>query len=712
MLKSMRNCLQVFLLDRRTDKANDNFKKINRMKKFITLMILSALCLGAKAQQINGDFSTWEDCHPWVAGNYINDKVGSQPQGWRASNVYGAGGTGKNDKFITKVSGHTDGYTGVQILNVFVGAARIGAWAPGYLSLGTPWNTSKGKSEKDGGCFGGMSFIYKPDAIVFNYKFSQSKSKASFVGYLWKGTWTQTNVPSSTTLFSNPEKAAITDRDVCVLGKYDASKHKGDTPTSTTDAQLIASYETYVESSVDNWTACEIPFTYVDEDAKPEKINIIFSSADYFSTTGAGTDKASVNDTRDVLTIDDVKLIYYHSLAKCTYDGQEVTFDDNDSASVSALYDESKLFCQKKGVGATVKKAYNNATGKLTITVEGNDNSADNPSVTTYTIQFKKPSDVVSEKSYTETLYVTINGETTDPQEANVLVQTRYDGKFNFVLKNFVLGGEMPVGNINVPSLTKNPDGSFSFQGITSIEAGDLEDVAEDEWIGPGLGEVPLDLKGQFVGEDHLRVSIDIDMTSTLEQFIYVHLGYDAASLAVNSAAQYGTFCAPFDVTIPQGVTAYIISGIAENGKLTLVEQQNTIPAHTPVIVYSESASGINEVQFGVATTATATSKYLTGVYTDTKAPVGSYVLQNQRGRVGFYQVQEGIQPMVRANRAYLTVPASANVKAFYMDDATAIQTVEELLSGKAEIYDLAGRRQQKLQKGINIVGGKKVLVK
>ena len=129
------------------------------------------------------------------------------------------------------------------------------------------------------------------------------------------------------------------------------------------------------------------------------------------------------------------------------------------------------------------------------------------------------------------------------------------------------------------------------------------------------------------------------------------------------------------------------------------------------MIVYSESTTDINAVQFGVATTRTATSDYLTGVYADTKAPVGSYVLQNQRGRVGIYQEQEGTQPMVRANRAYLT-PASPNVKAFYLDDATAIQTVEELLSGKAEIYDLAGRRQQKLQKGINIVGGKKVLVK
>ena len=447
-----------------------------------------------------------------------------------------------------------------------------------------------------------------------------------------------------------------------------------------------------------------IDFIYDDFKSSVEKANVIFSANDYFG------DRSSIVSGNS-LTIDNVKFIYYHSLDKCTYNGDQVEFDKNDSASVSALYDENKLAYVQKGVGAKVEKEYNNATGVLTITVKGNDYEADNTSVTKYTIQFKKPSDAVSENSYTETLYVTINGETTEPQEANVLVQTRYDGKFNFVLKNFVLGGEMPVGNINVPSLTKNPDGSFSFQGNTSIEAGDLEGVAENEWLGPDLGVVPLDLKGQFVGEDHLRVSIDIDMTtSDLGQFISVHLGYDAASLAVKSAAKYGTFCAPFDVTIPEGVTAYTIGGIDKNGILTL-EQQNTISAHTPVIVYSESTTDINAVQFGVATSSTATSKYLTGVYTDTKAPLGSYVLQNQNGRVGFYHV-EGTQPWVRANRAYLTVPASANVKAFYMDDATAIQTVEELLIGKAEIYDLAGRRQQKLQKGINIVGGKKVLVK
>lgn len=671
----MRNCVQVFLLEWRIDKANDNFKKINRMKKFITLMVLSALCLGAKAQlegvfQIpNSDFETW-----------ANEK--EPGNGWN-SFISAIGSKASYKSTSPAPSVHTPAHGGNKAVQIFsknlVIANANGNLTTGIINMGstTPSNEANYNFTKRDDSSHSLKFAGMPDAAECYAKFRSGGSPNGRLQFIIHGDVNYTDPESS-----HSQQG---------LGS-DYAKYK------------VASAAIIITACTE-WTKFTADFTYTGNDETPN-VHYMLASATTNPTPGGSA--------KDYLYLDDVKLIYYHSLASCTYDGQPVSFDDNNSASVSALYDESKpLAYEKKGVGAIVEEAYNDVTGVLTITVKGNDYAADKNSVTRYTIQFKKPSDVVSEKSYTETLYVTINGETTEPQDANVLVQTRYDGNFNFVLKNFVLGGSIPVGNINVPSLTKNPDGSFSFQGKTIIQAGDLEGVDENEWLGPLLGEVPLDLKGQFVGEDHLRVSIDIDMTtSDLGQFISVHLGYDAASLAVKSAAKYGTFCAPFDVTIPAGVTAYIIGGIAENGKLSLVEQKNTIPAHTPVIVYSESTTDINAVQFGVATSSTATSKYLTGVYTDTKAPLGSYVLQNQGGRVGFYQVQAGTQPWVRANRAYLTVPASANVKAFYMDDATAIQTVEELLSGKAEIYDLAGRRQQKLQKGINIVGGKKVLVK
>ena len=648
------------------------------MKKFITLMILSALCLGAKAQlegvyQIpNSDFETWaKEKEPGNGWNSFNSARTSDLSAFIAS-------TAKSS--APAPSQFTPSYDGSCAVKIFsksvLNKNANGNLTTGIINMGstTPSNAANYNFTKRDDSSHSLKFAGMPDAAECYAKFTSGGSPHGRLQFIIHGDVNYTDPESS---YSQQG-----------LGS-DYAKYK------------VASAAIIITPCTE-WTKFTADFTYTENDETP-KVHYMLASATTNPTPGGSAN--------DYLYLDDVKLIYYHSLSSCTYDGQQVTFDGNDSASVSALYDEIKLAYVKKGVGAIVEKAYDNATGVLTITVKGNDYAADNNSVTRYTIQFKKPSDVVSEKSYTETLYVTINGETTEPQDANVLVQTRYDGNFNFVLKNFVLDGSIPVGNINVPSLTKNPDGSFSFQEKTIIQAGDLEGVDENEWLGPLLGELPLDLKGQFVGEDHLRVSIDIDMTtSDLGQFISVHLGYDAASLAVKSAAKYGTFCAPFDVTIPEGVTAYTIGGIDKNGILTL-EQQNTISAHTPVIVYSESTTDINAVQFGVATSSTATSKYLTGVYTDTKAPLGSYVLQNQNGRVGFYHV-EGTQPWVRANRAYLTVPASANVKAFYMDDATAIQTVEELLSGKAEIYDLAGRRQQKLQKGINIVGGKKVLVK
>ena len=107
----------------------------------------------------------------------------------------------------------------------------------------------------------------------------------------------------------------------------------------------------------------------------------------------------------------------------------------------------------------------------------------------------------------------------------------------------------------------------------------------------------------------------------------------------------------------------------------------------------------------------------LTGVYEDTPAPVGSYVLQNNNDKVGFYKVAEGSQPSVPANKCYLTAPASS-AKALSLGDATAIEAIEALTSGNYEaIYSTSGARLNSLQKGVNIVkmaNGKtqKILVK
>lgn len=180
-------------------------------------------------------------------------------------------------------------------------------------------------------------------------------------------------------------------------------------------------------------------------------------------------------------------------------------------------------------------------------------------------------------------------------------------------------------------------------------------------------------------------------------------------------ANKYGTFIAPFDVTIPADVKAYGISEM--NGtEVVLAEVETTIPANTPVVVENTTAEAVSEKFYGknTATEDSYTVGYLTGVYEATEIPVGAYVLQTQNDKQAFYKV-ESTGFTATPNRAYLSVPAgqSEGVKAFYLGgDTDGISSlVNDLQNG--DIYDLAGRKVQHMQKGnIYIVNGRKVVVK
>ena len=49
----------------------------------------------------------------------------------------------------------------------------------------------------------------------------------------------------------------------------------------------------------------------------------------------------------------------------------------------------------------------------------------------------------------------------------------------------------------------------------------------------------------------------------------------------------------------------------------------------------------------------------LVGVWEETTAPAGTYVLQNKNGNVAFYKVEEGSIIKVKANQAYLQLAQS-----------------------------------------------------
>lgn len=180
-------------------------------------------------------------------------------------------------------------------------------------------------------------------------------------------------------------------------------------------------------------------------------------------------------------------------------------------------------------------------------------------------------------------------------------------------------------------------------------------------------------------------------------------------SITVNTtAAGWGTVMLPFAQALPSGVKAYTCAEV-DDKELTLVEV-DALEANKPYII--EGAWNATLTGDAQGTALTYTEGLLTGVYADTDAPVGSFVLQNPSA-VAFYIVAEGKQPSVKANHAYLTAPAGTDeVKAFFLGDVeTAIRSLQTEVENGA-IYNLAGQRVVKAQKGVFVQNGRKVVVK
>lgn len=187
--------------------------------------------------------------------------------------------------------------------------------------------------------------------------------------------------------------------------------------------------------------------------------------------------------------------------------------------------------------------------------------------------------------------------------------------------------------------------------------------------------------------------------------------------IEISVSNQYATLIIPFDAAVPSGVTAYSVDAV--NNKEVNLQTVTELKANTPYVLYAESGFTGSLSGIGAAFTETSyTAGLLTGTYADIDAPNGSYVLQNQSGNVAFYLVDtESATPKVKANHAYLTAPATGARALYFGGEATAIGALKALTNGEAEVYNLNGRRQTKLQKGVNIVKTKdgrtqKVMVK
>ena len=142
--------------------------------------------------------------------------------------------------------------------------------------------------------------------------------------------------------------------------------------------------------------------------------------------------------------------------------------------------------------------------------------------------------------NYTDNLIVTIDGESTEPQETTITVEQNTDGTYKLALNNFTLGGMIQVGNIVLDGITvteNNGIKSFQTNQEIFITAGEGN---EEDWMGPMLGAIPVSLTGKMDAEK-LYCTIDIDMSEMLGQMINVVFGeQDAVTSISNIAAENG----------------------------------------------------------------------------------------------------------------------------------------------------------------------------
>ncbi len=348
------------------------------------LMLGSALLLAASmtAQQLpNADFEGgWVDCVPWTSDG--NTKThGKTPNSWTISHVIGISGTGKTN-VGEEIAGY-DSSSAVKLINNPNDFAPDQI-VPGYVTLGTTWSTAQGsKDKKDGGTFGGINFGYRPDALSFYYQRSHgtenTTEKAIVSAYLWKGTYEQKDVPGNITMLSflSATKTTMIDRDRNILGKNPILGG-----SITQKGETIATLEASIEGDASKWTNKVVEFNYASATAIPEKFNVIFCAADYFSDT-------ATPGKGNTLSVDDVKLLYYSRLASLNVAGVDIAgFDPNkfeyevdllpitESAYASTLYGQAKT----AEVSVTIDKAK-----KQALIVVSNKNGADIDGQTSHT---------------------------------------------------------------------------------------------------------------------------------------------------------------------------------------------------------------------------------------------------------------------------------------------------------------------------------------
>ena len=165
------------------------------------------------------------------------------------------------------------------------------------------------------------------------------------------------------------------------------------------------------------------------------------------------------------------------------------------------------------------------------------------------------------------------------------------------------------------------------------------------------------------------------------------------------------------NLEIPADASVEVFAVKVNGDYASLLPITQGIPAGEPVIVKAEAG----EYSFAYTTSDVPDVPVndLVPATDNVTADGTQYVLADGAEGIGFYRVTDG--STIPAGKAYLVIRSDGEgVKDFvgFEDDATGISKVDATLNAADAIYNVAGQRLNKMQRGINIVGNKKVVIK
>lgn len=306
-----------------------------------SLALLAVTAMYAQTYQLpNVGFENWKgkcDATFFTENSSWNSNTpGNEPSSWYSSNIqFGV----YKAETVTKQSESNSNFA--RITNLLTGATIPSVQRNGLLSLGQNWYTIYGSGTNLGGnnaanvfaqngCFGGVEFTGRPDAIYGTFRKQEKNNKTEdfhLVAYTWTGT-IKGDVPGALTYsgFFNPKGSiknwcTLENADRAIIGSVKPSIINENTVRNidAKDGNVIA-WVDYTESGSFDWKPITVELKYISDDA-PTLTNVIISAGNIWDSRAAVTD--------NYIDADNVRYAYFSRLSDASIDGYAFDFNPN-----------------------------------------------------------------------------------------------------------------------------------------------------------------------------------------------------------------------------------------------------------------------------------------------------------------------------------------------------------------------------------------------